>query len=101
MPPLNLCIQPSRVCVQQNAWRRFRVCGKVTDTFCCVNLRADAFVDAAPDRMIWGTYWPHVMLKKQMPNDGDLCDLLADWIPDLHRRNQVLVDNPANLYGFH
>ncbi len=32
------------------------------------------FVDAAPDRMIWGTYWPHVMLKKQMPNDGDLCD---------------------------
>ncbi len=62
---------------------------------------ANALVDAAPDRMIWGTDWPHVMLKKQMPNDGALCDLLADWIPDPDRRNQVLVDNPAKLYGFH
>ena len=62
---------------------------------------ANALVDAAPDRMIWGTDWPHVMLKKQMPNDGDLCDLLADWIPDPDIRNQVLVDNPAKLYGFH
>jgi predicted TIM-barrel fold metal-dependent hydrolase len=62
---------------------------------------ANALVDAAPDRMIWGTDWPHVMLKKQMPNDGDLCDLLADWIPDPDRRIQVLVDNPAKLYGFH
>ncbi len=57
---------------------------------------AIALVDAAPDRMIWGTDWSHVMPKKQMTNDGDLCDLLADWIPDPDRRNQVLVDNPAN-----
>ncbi len=62
---------------------------------------AHALVDVAPDRMIWGTDWPHVMLKKQMPNDGDLCDLLVDWIPDPDIRNQVLVDNPAKLYGFH
>jgi 2-pyrone-4,6-dicarboxylate lactonase len=41
-----------------------------------------------------------VMVKKAMPNDGDLCDLLADWIPDDAARARVLVDNPAALYGF-
>lgn len=53
-----------------------------------------------PDRLIWGTDWPHVMMKKPMPNDGDLSDLIADWLPDAGLRRQVLVDNPAELYGF-
>jgi len=35
-----------------------------------------------------------------MPNDGDLCNLLGDWIPDTALRKQVLADNPARLYGF-
>jgi 2-pyrone-4,6-dicarboxylate lactonase len=53
-----------------------------------------------PDRLLWGSDWPHVMMKKPMPNDGDLSDLIADWLPDVALRRQVLVDNPAELYGF-
>jgi predicted TIM-barrel fold metal-dependent hydrolase len=40
------------------------------------------------------------MVKGAMPNDGDLCDLLADWVPDARDRHRVLVGNPARLYGF-
>lgn len=62
---------------------------------------AHALIEAAPDRIIWGSDWPHVMLKGPMPNDGDLCDLLSDWVPNAATRHQVLVDNPARLYGFY
>jgi 2-pyrone-4,6-dicarboxylate lactonase len=61
---------------------------------------AHALVKAAPERLIWGTDWPHVMMKKIMPNDADICDLLADWVPDEAIRHRILVDNPAALYGF-
>ena len=64
------------------------------------NAYAHALIKAAPRQIIWGTDWPHVMVKGAMPNDGDLCDLLGDWIPDAATRQQVLVDNPARLYGF-
>jgi predicted TIM-barrel fold metal-dependent hydrolase len=61
---------------------------------------AHALAAAAPERLVWGTDWPHVIVKGAMPNDGDLCDLLAGWIPDPGLREQVLVTNPARLYGF-
>jgi len=61
---------------------------------------AHALIDAAPQRVIWGTDWPHVMVKSAMPNDGALCDLLLDWVPDETIRRKVLVENPAKLYGF-
>ncbi|RPI47232.1 MAG: GntR family transcriptional regulator [Betaproteobacteria bacterium] len=61
---------------------------------------AQALLEAAPERVVWGSDWPHVMVKGPMPNDGDLCDLLAGWIPDATLRQRVLVDNPARLYGF-
>lgn len=61
---------------------------------------AHALIEAAPDRIVWGSDWPHVMLKGPMPNDGALCDLLSDWVPDPATRHKVLVDNPARLYGF-
>lgn len=61
---------------------------------------AHELIKAAPQQVIWGTDWPHVIVKGAMPNDGDLCDLLAAWIPDTALRKQVLVDNPARLYGF-
>ncbi len=66
------------------------------------NPYAHALIDAAPGRTLWGTDWPHVMAKWTipMPNDGELADLLADWIPDSALRKRVLVDNPAALYGF-
>lgn len=61
---------------------------------------ARAVVEAAPDRILWGSDWPHVMVHGHMPDDGDLLDLLADWVPDPDLRRAVLVDNPARLYGF-
>lgn len=64
------------------------------------NTYAHALIEAASQQVIWGSDWPHVMVKGTMPNDGDLCDLLAAWIPDAALRKQVLVDNPARLYGF-
>ena len=61
---------------------------------------AHALLEAAPDRILWGTDWPHVMLKGTMPNDASLCELLSDWIPNASLRSRVLVDNPACLYRF-
>jgi predicted TIM-barrel fold metal-dependent hydrolase len=61
---------------------------------------AHALVDTAPQRIVWGSDWPHVMVKGAMPNDGDLCDLLGTWVPDPVVRHKVLVTNPARLYGF-
>ena len=52
---------------------------------------AHALLEANPERVIWGTDWPHVMLKGAMPNDGELADVLFDWIPDAELREQVLV----------
>lgn len=64
------------------------------------NAYAQALVQANVERVLWGSDWPHVMVKSTMPNDGDLCDLLSSWIPDAAVREQVLVRNPAKLYGF-
>jgi predicted TIM-barrel fold metal-dependent hydrolase len=64
------------------------------------NAYAHALIAANAQRVLWGTDWPHVMVKSTMPNDGDLCDLLAGWIPDAATRERVLVKNPAELYGF-
>ena len=61
---------------------------------------AKAVIAAAPDRVVWGSDWPHVMQVKPMPNDGDLLDVLAQWAPDAAERRRILVDNPARLYGF-
>jgi predicted TIM-barrel fold metal-dependent hydrolase len=57
-------------------------------------------VAARPDRILWASDWPHVFVKNKIPNTTDLLDLLADWVPDEATRDQILVDNPAALYGF-
>jgi predicted TIM-barrel fold metal-dependent hydrolase len=61
---------------------------------------ARAMVATAPDRIVWGTDWPHPSAKDKLPNDGDLADLLADWVPDEAARKRILVDNPQRLYAF-
>ena len=62
---------------------------------------AHALVRHAPERLVWGTDWPHVNLDgREMPNDGDLLDLLAEWVPDGATRDRILVDNARALYGF-
>ena len=61
---------------------------------------ARALLDAAPDRCVWGTDWPHPSLAEWMPEDGALLDRLGEWAPSAAERRRVLVDNPARLYGF-
>jgi predicted TIM-barrel fold metal-dependent hydrolase len=61
---------------------------------------ARAFVEAAPERVIWATDWPHVRFRRNMPNDADLLDMLYRYVPDAAARKKILVDNPARLYGF-
>jgi predicted TIM-barrel fold metal-dependent hydrolase len=62
---------------------------------------AQAFVKRAPQRMVWGSDWPHPTMKDDdKPNDATLVDLLSEWAPDAATRNRILVDNPAELYGF-
>ena len=58
-----------------------------------------AIVETAPDRVLWGTDWPHPNLAV-MPDEGELLDLLAAFVPDEATRNRILVDNPAVLYEF-
>jgi predicted TIM-barrel fold metal-dependent hydrolase len=60
---------------------------------------ARALVAAAPERVLWGTDWPHPNVRA-MPDDGDLVDLLADFVPEASARQRILVDNPARLYDF-
>lgn len=61
---------------------------------------AEALVQANPRRLVWGSDWPHPQIPVPMPNDGDLLDLLARWVPDPATRKAVLVSNPEALYGF-
>lgn len=57
-------------------------------------------VQEAPDRLLWGSDWPHPGYDKPMVNDADLVDLTSTWLPDAGVRKRVFVDNPAELLGF-
>ena len=59
---------------------------------------ATALIEAAPDRVLWGTDWPHPNIAGDMPNDGDLVDLFARFTGDAALRRKVLIDNPTRLY---
>jgi D-galactarolactone isomerase len=61
---------------------------------------AAAYVKAAPGRMVWGSDWPHPSEKDQKPDDAHLLDLFAEWAGDAAAFKRILVDNPAELYGF-
>jgi predicted TIM-barrel fold metal-dependent hydrolase len=60
---------------------------------------ARSLVAAAPERLVWGTNWPHPNATR-MPDDAALLDALADWAPDAETRRKILVENPARLYRF-
>ncbi|MGJ4942881.1 amidohydrolase family protein [Bradyrhizobium sp. HKCCYLS1011] len=54
----------------------------------------------APQRVLWGSDWPHVNISGPMPDDVALVDLLAEIAPSDALRRRLLVDNPAELFGF-
>jgi len=61
---------------------------------------AREYVRLAPERLVWGSNWPHPTYQRDKPDDAGLFDLLADWIPGENERRQVLVGNPQVLYGW-
>ena len=65
-----------------------------------VGLLAKALVRAAPERMLWASNWPHPSAHENPPDDVMLLDLLLDWAEDETTREKILVDNPAEFYGF-
>jgi D-galactarolactone isomerase len=60
---------------------------------------AQAFVAQVPERLVWGSDWPHVT-EQHKPDDAVLFDLLAVWAGNNGTRDRMVVDNPAKLYGF-
>jgi D-galactarolactone isomerase len=60
---------------------------------------AQAYLAAAPERMVWGSDWPHPT-ERDKPDDATLFDLLTEWAPDAALRQRILVSNPEALYGF-
>lgn len=64
---------------------------------------ARRFIDAAPERVLWGSDWPHATAlagHHPMPDDAAQIDRLAHWAGDAATLRRILVDNPARLYGF-
>ncbi|KPJ35328.1 2-pyrone-4,6-dicarboxylate hydrolase [Burkholderia multivorans] len=61
---------------------------------------AKALIDMAPERMLWGTDWPHPTQKTDKPDDASMLDVIAGWIgrPDWQRL--IFVTNPTKLYRF-
>ncbi|CAI8716495.1 2-pyrone-4,6-dicarbaxylate hydrolase [Pseudomonas sp. IT-196MI5] len=60
---------------------------------------AERLIQVAPDRVLWGTDWPHPNISKDMPNDGGLVDLMFRFCTDPVLRQKLLIDNPLKLYG--
>src|SRR4029077_18865877 len=68
-------------------------------TYADVTKVAQGYVQAAPERVVWGSNWPHPN-ETNKPNDATLFDLLARWAPSESMRHRILVENPQALYGF-
>jgi D-galactarolactone isomerase len=68
-------------------------------TYADVNKVGAAYVQAAPERMLWGSNWPHPR-ETTKPDDAMLFDLLGAWAPSEATRRRILVENPETLYGF-
>jgi predicted TIM-barrel fold metal-dependent hydrolase len=77
-----------------------RFSGEETFPFADTNPFIRKLVEAAPDRLLWGSDWPHPQYFKPMPNDVGLLDMMLDWVPDEATRRRIFVDNPAELLGF-
>ncbi|MBL6080258.1 amidohydrolase family protein [Belnapia sp. T18] len=86
------------------AWAK--LCGYRSSTagapYADVAAMARTMIEAAPERCVWGTDWPHPSLAspEEVPDDGVLMDAFGDWAPEPAQRQAILVDNPARLYGF-
>ncbi len=93
-----------RLIVDGRAWVKlsgaYRITSQPHPPYSDVAPLARALVAANPDRLVWGSDWPHAMMPVPVPNDGDLFDLLPDWAGNAANLRKILVENPEELYGF-
>lgn len=89
-----------------NMWFKFAGCyesstdgGPVYNDIAAVATEIGLF---APERIVWGTNWPHNLAKTEAeyPNDAALVDTVLAWLPDASARTRALVENPVALYQF-
>ena len=61
---------------------------------------ARALIDAAPDRCVWASDWPHPVSRQPPPNDADLLELMYRYVRDETELQKIMVDNPGKLFGY-
>ena len=87
-----------------NTWMKISGANRVSATdlppYDDVKPMARALIEAAPERIMWGTDWPHPNKYIANPNDGDLVDAFGDWVTDEAMRRKIMVDTPAKFYRF-
>jgi 2-pyrone-4,6-dicarboxylate lactonase len=87
-----------------NTWIKISGANRVSATdlppYDDVKPMADALIEAAPQRIMWGTDWPHPNKYEVNPNDGDLVDAFGDWVSDAAMRQRIMVETPAAFYRF-
>jgi 2-pyrone-4,6-dicarboxylate lactonase len=87
-----------------NTWMKISGANRVSATdlppYDDVRPLAQALIEAAPERIMWGTDWPHPNKYLVNPNDGDLVDAFGDWVNDHAMRRKIMVDTPAAFYRF-
>ena len=89
---------------RKNTWMKISGANRVSrgdlPPYDDVKPMAHALIAAAPERILWGTDWPHPNKYVVNPNDGDLVDAFGDWVSDEAMRRKIMVDNPASFYRF-
>jgi predicted TIM-barrel fold metal-dependent hydrolase len=70
-----------------------------TPGFADADAIAKALIETAPDRLIWGSDYPHLSFADKV-GSVELFNLVARWAPDETTRHAILVENPARLFGF-
>ncbi len=89
---------------QGNTWMKISGANRVSQTdlppYDDVKPMAQALIEVAPDRIMWGTDWPHPNKYEVNPNDGDLVNAFGEWVTDEGLRRKIMVDTPASLYRF-
>ena len=87
-----------------NTWMKISGANRVSETdlppYDDVKPMANALIEVAPDRIMWGTDWPHPNKYEVNPNDGDLVDAFGDWVSDNALRHKIMVDTPLALFRF-
>jgi len=87
-----------------NTWIKISGANRVSATdlppYDDVRPMARALIEAAPERIMWGTDWPHPNKYVVNPNDGALVDAFGDWVSDEAMRRKIMVDTPAAFYRF-